>query len=318
MPKPATVPMRSSLREPTDDDGLNVDWTLALAGGDGTRLQDYVTRRFGRAIPKQYCCLLDDRSMLEHTLDRMNRLTPPSRTLTVIGSDHAEWATPQLAGRSDHVFRQPSARDTGFATYIALAMIMRWHPNAIVTIAPTDQYVAPESRYLEALEAARGFVAKVRDLVVLLGVAPTEPDPELGYIVLGSPLTEQPDVRHVAAFVEKPSVESAAALGRDGALWSTMVTCGSVRALWELGREAAPQLLDTLDSLVPLIGTEDEDDAIDYIYRARRPLSFSRDVCERAPHRVAAMSVSDIEWSDFGRADRVERVIARKPAATPA
>src|SRR6188474_1374568 len=118
--------LRSSVTTPVESDAAHLDWTLALAGGDGVRLQDYVQRRFGRRIPKQYCCLLGNRSMLQHTLDRMNRLTPPSRTVTVIGTHHGEIAAPQLLGRSDHVFRQPASRDTGLALYVAIAMIKRW------------------------------------------------------------------------------------------------------------------------------------------------------------------------------------------------
>ena len=108
-------PLRSSVTRPVEDDLARVDWTLALAGGEGVRLSEYVQRRFGRRIPKQYCCLLGNRSMLQHTLDRLNRMTPASRTMTVIGTHHGEIAMPQLAGRSDHVFRQPSTRDTGLA-----------------------------------------------------------------------------------------------------------------------------------------------------------------------------------------------------------
>src|SRR5512132_1311061 len=145
--------LRTSAREPADDASPALDWTLALAGGEGVRLSDYVQRRFGRRIPKQYCSLLGQRSMLEHTLDRLNQLTPPSRTLTVIGTQHAEIAAPQLAGRCDHVFRQPAARDTAVATYVALAMIKRWHPNAVVTITPTDHYVAPAERYVEQVRS---------------------------------------------------------------------------------------------------------------------------------------------------------------------
>src|SRR5690606_7922734 len=122
--------LRTSATRPIESDAVHLDWTLALAGGEGVRLQEYVERRFGRRIPKQYCCLLGNRSMLQHTLDRMNRLTPPSRTLTVIGTYHGEIAAPQLIGRSDHVFRQPSSRDTGLALYVAIAMIKRWTPNA--------------------------------------------------------------------------------------------------------------------------------------------------------------------------------------------
>src|SRR5881392_837295 len=119
---------RTSLCAP-DLDGH--DWTIALAGGEGTRLSEYIRRRFGQTKPKQYCRLLGRRSMLEHTLDRMARLTPTARTLTVIGVGHDDFAMPQLDHRSGQVFRQPESRDTGIALYVALAMIRKWDPDAI-------------------------------------------------------------------------------------------------------------------------------------------------------------------------------------------
>ncbi len=289
---------------------MSLDWTLALAGGEGVRLQDYVERRFGRRIPKQYCCLLGSRSMLQHTLDRTNKLTPSSRTMTIIGTHHRDIAAPQLMGLADHTFRQPASRDTGLALYVGIAMIKRWTPNAIITITPTDHYVAPSGKYVEQVRAARGVAARMRDKIVILGATPTEPDPELGYLSLGAPLTEVPSVKSVKGFVEKPSVALATELNTQGALWNTMVTCGTVDALWEMGREADPRLLDILDSFVPLVGTPDEDDAIEYIYRAYLPVSFSRDMLERTPHRLAAMELEGVEWSDWGRPERIETVLA--------
>ena len=256
MPISQPSELRTSASEPTEDESPELDWTLALAGGEGVRLSEYVQRRFGRRIPKQYCCLLGKRSMLEHTLERLNQLVPPSRTLTVIGTDHGELARPQLAGRSDHVFRQPSSRDTGVALYVALAMIKRWHPNAVVTITPTDHYVFPSAAYVEQVGIARSFARQLPGTVVVLGARPNEPDPELGYLAVGERLTQVPRVRRVAGFVEKPSPARAQQLIAEGALWNTMVTCGTVDALWELGRAAEPQLLDILDSFVPLVGTE--------------------------------------------------------------
>jgi mannose-1-phosphate guanylyltransferase len=302
--------LRTSASEPIDDDSSDLDWTLALAGGEGVRLSEYVQRRFGRRIPKQYCCLLGERSMLEHTLERLNKLTPPSRTLTVIGSSHGEIAAPQLAGRSDHVFRQPSARDTGVALYVALAMIRRWHRNATVAITPTDHYVVPSARYVEQVRIARDVARRLRDAVVVLGVRPTEPDPELGYLSLGTRLSQIPYVRRLVGFVEKPSVLRASEIIAGGGLWNTMVTCGTIDALWALCRATAPHLLELLDSLVPLIGTEDEDDAIDYIYRTVVPVSFSRDMLEHAPQRLAATALEGVEWSDWGRPERIETVLA--------
>jgi mannose-1-phosphate guanylyltransferase len=82
---------------PPEGDHQTLDWTLALAGGEGTRLQDYVRRRFGYQLPKQYCPLLGSRSTLQDTLMRLNHLTPASRTLTVIGPTHAPYAMPVVA-----------------------------------------------------------------------------------------------------------------------------------------------------------------------------------------------------------------------------
>ncbi|MDQ3334826.1 MAG: sugar phosphate nucleotidyltransferase [Myxococcota bacterium] len=287
-----------------------MQWTLALAGGEGMRLAGYVERRFGRRIPKQYCCLLGTRSMMQHTLERLNKLTPPSHTMTVIGTHHGDFAYPQLVGKSDHVLRQPSARDTGLALYVALAMIKRWNPNAIVTISPTDHYVAPSAKYVDRVRVAQGVASRMRDRVVILGVQPTESDPELGYLSLGERLTEVPEVRRLVGFVEKPSVSMCHDLRERGALWNTMVACGTVDALWELGRQAEPQLLDILDSLVPLVGTTDEDDALQYVYRAYLPVSFSRDILERAPDRLCALELEGVEWSDWGKPERIENVLA--------
>jgi mannose-1-phosphate guanylyltransferase len=306
----STGELRTSASEPVENDSPALDWTVALAGGEGVRLAEYVERRFGKRIPKQYCRLLGTRSMLEHTLERTNKLTPASRTLTIIGTTHGEYADPQLAGKSDHVFCQPSSRDTGLALYVALAMIKRWNPHALVTITPTDHYVAPANRYIEQVRAAQNVAGQLRDTVVIVGARPNEPDPELGYLALGSKLSQVPRVRRLVGFVEKPSVVRARELIDGGALWNTMVTCGTVDALWALGQAAEPQLLDILDSLVPLIGTDDESDAIEYIYRAFLPVSFSRDILERAPDRLAAIALEGVEWSDWGRPERIETVLA--------
>ncbi len=304
---------RASVTQPIEHE-LEIDWTLALAGGEGQRLKAYVEQRHGQRVPKQYCQLLGSRSMLEHTLERLNRLTPAARTLTVIGTEHGAFAHPQLAGRSDHVFCQPSSRDTGVALYVALAMIKRWAPNATVTVTPTDHYVAPSARYVDRLRLARNVATRLRDRVVILGVRPSEPDSDLGYVTPSGCLTEVPEARSVASFVEKPAIDRAAQLVADGALWNTMVTCGTIDALWSLGAETQPDLLAMLDSLVPLVGTPDESDAIDYIYRQHGPVSFSTDMLTRAPWRLALIELDGVDWSDWGRPERVETVLALRRA----
>ena len=295
--------------------GEGADWTIALSGGNGMRLADYVQQRFGQRMPKQYCRLLGKRSMLEHTLDRLNESTPASRTLTVIGSDHEMWATEQLRGRSAQVFRQPSSRETGTALYVAIAMLQRWAPEAVVTVTPTDHYVAPASRYISEVGRARELAARQRDKVVLVGARPNEADPELGYVSLGTRLPGT-NASTVVSFVEKPNSNRAEELVAQGALWNTMVCCGSVQAFWELGRAGSPELIDLLESLVPLIDTDDEDAALAAVYSLAPVIGFSRDILERSPERLLATPLEGIDWNDWGRADRIEATLVRRRGRT--
>ena len=54
---------------------------------------------------------------------------------------------------------------------------------------------------------------------------------------------------------------------------------------------SCPRLMDTLDALVPLVGTPDEHDAIDYIFHAHRAIDVARDMIARAPWRCVTMAV---------------------------
>lgn len=291
--------------------GQGADWSIALAGDTGMRLADYVQQRFGQRMPKHYCRLLGHRSMLEHTLDRLNDQTPAARTLTVIGSGHEMWATEQLRGRSDQVFRQPSLREAGTALYVAFAMLQRWSPDAVVTVTPTDHDVAPAGRYIAEIGRARELAGAHRDKVVLVGARPDEVDPELGYISPGEPLAGTSASR-VSAFVEKPNSARAAELVTEGALWNTMVCCGTVQAFWELGRAGSPALIDLLENLVPLIDTDDEDAALAAVYSLAPVTGFAREILERSPERLLVTTLEGVEWKDRGRAERIEPTLVRR------
>jgi mannose-1-phosphate guanylyltransferase len=300
---------RVSSSVPLEDD-QPLHWTVALACGEDAWLQEYIQHRVGRRIPKQYCQLLGSRSLLQHTLARLNQLTPASRTLTVIGTDHKPYAMRQLSEVSDHVFCQPVSRDTGLALYVALAMIKRWTPNATVTITPTDHYIEPGTRYLDHLQVAHNVATRSRDLVVILGVRPTEPDPDFGYLQIAERLNDMPEANRLVGLVARPSVARAQELIGAGALWNTMVTCGTLNALWALGRSTRSHLMRALDRLVPLIGTPDESDAIEHVYRTHSPISFSADMLERAANQLVAIELDGVEWSDWNRPERVETELA--------
>jgi hypothetical protein len=67
-----------------------------------------------------------------------------------------------------------------------------------------------------------------------------------------------------------------------------LVCVGTVGALWDLGCAGAPALLDLMETLVPLIDTDDEDAALAAIYSLAPYVDFT-DVLERAPERLLTL-----------------------------
>ncbi len=273
-----TVPstrVRFSVREPALDPG-EAAWTIVLAGDDEAPVAA------GPGEPPPAVRASDIRSLLEASLDRLAQLTPPSRIITVIGPRHLELLD-QLRGRTDHVLCQPATRDTGFGLYIALAMIRRWAPRAVVTIVPIGTRLPVARAGLAHLTVARRLATLLGDQVVVLGGAVPTPAP-------GQPqVTGPPQAGRARGTGVHPLPGAGWQLVHDGAPWSIASACASVDATWELGRVTSPKLLDILDALVPLVGTPDEGDAIDYIYRAFRSVNFAHDMVARAPWRCVTV-----------------------------
>ncbi|MEW6267798.1 MAG: sugar phosphate nucleotidyltransferase, partial [Thermodesulfobacteriota bacterium] len=130
-------------------------WALVLAGGDGRRLRALTQRLAGRPIPKQYCRIAGDRSMLEATLDRIAPLVPAARTLVIVNRDHLHLARPQLAGLpAENVLVQPCNRDTGPGLLWSVLAVERRAPGALLAVLPSDHFVADGAAFRACVRGA--------------------------------------------------------------------------------------------------------------------------------------------------------------------
>lgn len=295
-------------------------WSIILAGGEGTRLRALVHRWLGRPTPKQYCAFVGTRSMLQHTLDRASRLTPPERMVTVVAHGHRRDALAQLDGRGGStILFQPANRDTAAGVFLPLTYIRARAPQATVVLYPSDHFVYPEDRFLHAVQRAVQIAESRPDRVVMLGVAPDRLELDYGWIQTGHSIADLPGepVQTVRSFLEKPDAAQADAALRAGALWNTLVFAANVDLLWTLGRQCLPEMMPLFERLSQAIGGPEEGRALEAIYQVMPAKNFSSNLLQRVPEKLAVVELTGVIWSDWGQPARIAealRRIDRRPA----
>jgi mannose-1-phosphate guanylyltransferase len=161
--------------------------------------------------------------------------------------------------------------------------------------------VRNEARLTTALRAALAADLP-RGNIVLLGIEPREPDPELGYIVPHGRM----QLCGVERFVEKPSRTQAQQLIERGALWNAFIIAADGRALLRLFEERCPDIVAKMRRLVrfePLLPCPSS--ALAELYDDLPDLDFSRHVLQGEEKHLQVLAVPECGWSDLGTPERV-------------
>jgi mannose-1-phosphate guanylyltransferase len=289
-------------------------WSIVLAGGEGERVQPLVQRWLGHPKPKQYCTFVGTRSLLQHTLDRADRLTAADQKMIVIGRSHGWQAWPQLGPRpSGTVILQPANRNTAAGVFLPLTYIKAHDAQGTVVIYPSDHFVYPEHRFLDSVRRAVWTAEWLPDRLVLLGVSPDRLDLDYGWIQPDEQLDRSSNYRihTVRAFLEKPTAVEADAALAAGALWNTLVLAAKVEALWETGWQCFPDLMPAFERLLGVIGTSYETKTLEAIYEQLPAHSFSSELLHRVPERLAVVEMTGVLWSDWGKPERIVNTLRR-------
>ncbi|WP_405283286.1 mannose-1-phosphate guanylyltransferase/mannose-6-phosphate isomerase [Gaopeijia maritima] len=190
---------------------------VLLCGGSGTRL--WPASRAG--FPKQFVPLAGGRSLLQHTLTRLEGLDTAG--WVAVTNERHRFLVERQAGEVGidrlRVLLEPMGRNTAPAIAAAALDVTRDGGDALLLVLPADHVVARPEAFREAVERGRG--AAEAGTLVTFGVVPARPETGYGYIRTGDALAEHTGVRRIAEFVEKPDADTAARYVESGDfLWN--------------------------------------------------------------------------------------------------
>jgi mannose-1-phosphate guanylyltransferase len=270
-------------------------WAVVLAGGVGSRFWPLSTP----TRPKQLLPLVDERSLLVATLDRLAPLAPPSQTLVLTNRSLVDAVRAQApAVPAENVIAEPRPAGTGGALAWAASEIeRRAGGTAVMLSVHADWAIADDTGFQQALARA-ATLAEETSTLVTVGVVPTRPDTGFGYIRPGSALRD--GAFRVERFVEKPKRADAERMIAEGCLWNSGIFAWRVGDFLDEVRALTPEL-------APALAVAGGD--ADRFFGRATPVTVDVGVLERSS-RVAVIPGS-FGWDDVGTWASLARVRER-------
>jgi mannose-1-phosphate guanylyltransferase len=263
-----------------------------------------VRQWFGCEKPKQFCTFIGTRSLLQHTIDRVDCLVPPKRRVLVVAEQYESEIERQLEGRKRGVVvLQPVNCDTAAGLFLGLARVRARDPRAIVAVFPSDHFVYPEDAFLREMRRAISIARALEDRIVVVGARPDGADADYGWIEPHRDPTEP--AWPVRAFVEKPAPARAREALARGGVWNTLILIARLEAFYTAGRKALPEIATRFDLIAGAIGTSRERGALAALYHSMPARNLSSALLARIPERLVVFVMKGVVWSDWGRPERI-------------
>ncbi len=143
---------------------------IVLAGGDGARLRSLTRFIVGHEIPKQFCSIAGNRTLLEDTLNRIVIAVPIERTAIVVNRPY--YYRGLLAGAAPRLAEQPSNRGAATAILFGLRHLADLGRDATVAIFPSYHFIGNDDVFMSQVTRAFETIEEFPQLCIALGVNP--------------------------------------------------------------------------------------------------------------------------------------------------
>lgn len=290
-------------------------YPVILAGGRGTRFWPLSRRRWA----KQLLPLNSPKSMIQETVDRLQRFAPAERFWIITNQDLRGLILQQLPSlAADQVLAEPVGRNTAPAIGLAAFLLERIAPRAVIGMFPSDHVILDETSFGVNLENAAAIAAAGANIVVM-GIRPTRAETGYGYIEVARNAIET--VLPVERFVEKPSQELAEEyLAAGNYLWNSGMFLWGARTLADALREHLPNTAPILGRIAASYGRADFEATLAALYPRCENISIDYAVLEPRSRKDQGKSgifcvPAAFGWNDLGSWTAVyEHRKAQEPA----
>jgi mannose-1-phosphate guanylyltransferase/mannose-6-phosphate isomerase len=219
--------------------------SVILCGGSGTRLWPLSRESF----PKQFVPLIEGKSLLGLTLDRVKSLGSP---ICVTNEEHRFFVQDLLNHDSQSetslasILLEPAGRNTA-AAMASSALMPGVSPSDLLLFLPSDHFVPDMNAFVSTIES--GITAANAGFIVTFGVQPSFPSTAYGYIQKGDTLdlvSGEINTYAVKRFEEKPALEKAQSILLSGNyLWNAGIFLCTASTLLEAIGKHAPDILSS-------------------------------------------------------------------------
>lgn len=276
---------------------------VIMAGGAGIRL--WPLSRKSR--PKQILRLFNGTSLLRQSYERIAAILKPEQIHVITNQMHLSMVAKELPELPEsNLIGEPVGRDTAAAVGLSAAVIAAKDPEAVIGIFTADHIITPMDRFSAAVERAFVTAETQGDALVTMGIRPSRPDTNYGYIRRGKSISD--GVFEVEKFAEKPSIATAMRYLSSGEYYwnSGMFTWKASAILGEL-KEHLPQTREAVGKIADVWNSQGRDDALESLYPTMLKISIDFAVMEKAK-RVLAVEM-DCHWVDVGSFPALEAVV---------
>ncbi len=270
-------------------------YPLIICGGNGTRLWP-VSRTHS---PKQFNRVgeMGSLTFFQTAVKRHweQGYEPP---IIVSSMKHRKTVHQQMDEIGVHgtIIHEPMGRNTGPAVLAAAHVLSKTDPNGLLVVVPADHVIEGD---LNSTIMAMKPAAEAGHIITF-GIKPRYAETGFGYITDGGPIIDQPGLRQVERFVEKPPTRKARLLVEsDIAYWASGLSMFSAKTIIEEYSRFDPDTVEAVRQAVE--HGEQRDDGL-----LLSGIRFGEAAAEPTESMVfektdkIALAPLDVDWSDVG------------------